>query len=575
MSQNKTDILERALQRQKNARKEAEKILEHKSLELYNTSQELKSVNERLSNLLKEKTSQLKGIFNNINDPYLVIDLKGNVLKMNKFSKDFFGYNLKNEKINAANLIFKEDHYHAYKSFTELIKKGHFLDYSSRIVTKNNEIKWVNINASIIYDKFNKPIAAQGIIKDITIEREKKLILDLINNTAKSILGKEDIYEIAAEISVTIANYLETKDCAVYLLNYDTNVLDQIAKFNGILTVDKAINKKISFPLNKGIIGDVAKTGRSEIVNDTDKDTRYFLDDEKRLSEITVPIISDGKVIAVIDAEHKHKNYFTKQHIKTLENLASLVSVQLKSAINLREIKKVELKNIELLSKLAKSNEALNEYAHIVSHDLKSPLRSIAALTTWIKTDNQDKFDETSLQNFDDIEFTLETMETLITDILRYSSLDAGSEEINEVDLDILVKDLNHVLYIPENITINVLKKLPIVQGDKIKYQQIFQNLIGNAIKFNDKEKGIINIDVENQNSFYKFSISDNGIGIEKKYFDKIFKIFQSLKVAKNSSGIGLSIVKKIVNIYKGKIWLISEINKGTTFYFTIKKNLL
>jgi len=575
MSQNNTDILQRALERQKNARKEAERILEHKSLELYNTSQELKSVNEKLSNLLKEKTSQLKGIFNNINDPYLVIDLKGNVLKMNKFSQDFFGYNLKTEKINAADLIFKEDHAYAYKSFTELMKKGHFLDYSSRIITKNNDLKWVNINASIIYDKFSKPIGAQGIIKDITVEREKMLILDLINNTAKSILGKEDIYEIAAEISVTIANYLETKDCVVYLINYDTNFLDQIAKFNGTLTVDKAINKKISFPLNKGIIGDVARSGKSEIVNDTSKDERYFSDGEKRFSEITVPIISDGKVIAVIDAEHSHKNYFTKQHINTLENLASLVSVQLKSAINLREIKKVESKNKELLSKLAKSNEELNEYAHIVSHDLKSPLRSIAALTTWIKTDNYNKFDEISLQNFDAIELTLENMENLISDILRYASTSDVAEKTKKVDLNILIKDLHQILSIPENVSINIVNKLPVIEGDKTKFQQIFQNLIGNAIKFNDKEKGIITIDVENHKSFYKFSVSDNGIGIEKKYFDKIFKIFQSLKVEKNSSGIGLSIVKKIVHIYKGEIWLESQLNKGTTFYFTIKKNLI
>ena len=575
MSQNKVDILERALERQKNARKEAEKILEHKSLELYNTSIELKQVNEKLELLLKEKTSLLKGIFRNINDAYLIIDLKGNVLKMNKKAQDLFGYNLKNESFNTAKLFLKEDYFHANTSFNELIDNGHFLNYASRVITKNNEVKWVNINASIIYDKFDKPVAAQGIIKDVTFEREKKRILDLVNETAKSILGKEDIFEIATEISKTIANYLETDDCVIYLLNYEKKVLEQIARFNNNAHITLEEHQKVSFPFNKGVIGDVAKTGKSEIINDTSKDKRYMLDDDLRLSEITVPIISDGEVIAIIDSEYKHKNYFTNKHVKTLENIASLVAVQLKSAINLREIKKVQLKNKELLAKLAKSNEELNEYAHIVSHDLKSPLRSIAALTTWIKTDNLDKFDTTSLQNFEAIEFTLETMETLISDILRYSSLDSVSEEILEVDLDILVKDLNHILYIPENITINVLNKLPIVQGDKIKYQQIFQNLIGNAIKFNDKEKGTINIDVEDQNSFYKFSVSDNGIGIEKKYFDKIFKIFQSLKVAQNSTGIGLSIVKKIVDIYKGEIWLESEINKGTTFYFTIKKNFL
>ena len=575
MSQNKTEILKRALEHQKKARKEAEKILEHKSLELYNTSQELKKNNENLENLLKEKTSLLKGIFRNINDAYIIIDLKGNVLKMNKKAQDLFGYNLKNENLNTAKLFFKEDYSYAYSSFKELINNGHFLDYASRIITKNNEVKWVNVNASIIYDKFNKPAAAQGIVKDVTQEIEKKRILDLINKTAKSILGKEDIFEIATEISKTIANYLETDYCVVYLLNKEKNVLDQIAIFSSNAANSKEAHHKISFPLDEGIIGKVAKSGKSEVVNHTSKDNRHMLNDDFRLSEITVPIISDGEVIAVIESGYKHKNYFTKKHIKTLENIASLVAVQLKSAINLREIKKVQLKNKELLAKLAKRNEELNEYAHIVSHDLKSPLRSIAALTTWIKTDNHDKFDAISLQNFDAIEFTLETMEALISDILRYSSLDPVSKEIEEVDLDILVKNLNNILYIPENITINILNKLPIVQGDKIKYQQIFQNLIGNAIKFNDKEKGVINIDVENQNSFYKFSVSDNGIGIEKKYYDKIFKIFQSLKVTKNSTGIGLSIVKKIVDIYKGEIWLESELNKGTTFYFTIKKNLL
>ncbi len=163
-------------------------------------------------------------------------------------------------------------------------------------------------------------------------------------------------------------------------------------------------------------------------------------------------------------------------------------------------------------------------------------------------------------------------MENLISDILKYLSLDAVVSEEEEVNLNFLVKKVIHVLYVPDTISINILNSLPTVKGDKIKFNQLFQNLIDNAIKFSNKEKGFINIDVEDCNSFYKFSIEDNGIGIEKRYFDTIFKIFQSLKIEKNSSGIGLSVVKKIVNIYKGEVWLESEIEKGTTFYFTIKK---
>jgi PAS domain S-box-containing protein len=572
MGQNKVDILERALLRQRSSRKQAEKILEEKSLELFFASQELNEVNLKLETLLYEKTSQLKGVFENINDAYVVMDINGNVLKINDVAENLFGYNLKNEKLNVVNLLHNEDYSYAMKSYSELKTNGSFLDFTARIITKSKEIKWVQINASIIYDTTNKAIAAQGIVRDITLEREKKSTLDLINDTAKSILGKESINEIAWLITTSVANYLETYDCVMYLFDKETNKFEQIAAFDNKLNSNKDIINKITLNIGEGIVGDVAKTGKSEIIKDTSIDVRYIVDDEVRLSEITVPIISDGTVIGIIDAEHTKKNYFKKEHLNTLESIANLVAMQLKSAINIRERKVAETINAELLKKLEKSNKELQEYAHIVSHDLKSPLRSIAALTSWIKIDNIAAFDKESLENFQDIDLTLETMENLISDILKYSSLDANISEDKPVDLDSLIKNLIHVLYVPENISVNILNKLPLIKGDKTKFQQLFQNLIGNAIKFNNKENGIINIDVEDFNSFYKFSIKDNGIGIQKRHFENIFKIFQSLKKAKNSSGIGLSIVKKIVDIYKGEVWLESEIEIGTTFYFTIKK---
>ena len=127
-------------------------------------------------------------------------------------------------------------------------------------------------------------------------------------------------------------------------------------------------------------------------------------------------------------------------------------------------------------------------------------------------------------------------------------------------------------MHIPEHIKIEVKKPLPNVIGDSTMLQQVFQNLIGNAIRYNDKEHGIIEIDYSDKNSFYQFSVKDNGMGIDKKYHDKIFKIFHSLNKSKESTGIGLSIVKKIIDTHNGKIWLDSSLGKSTTFYFTIKK---
>ena len=214
----------------------------------------------------------------------------------------------------------------------------------------------------------------------------------------------------------------------------------------------------------------------------------------------------------------------------------------------------------------------MQEYAHVVSHDLKTPLRSIDALVSWIKTDNKDNFDTITLQNLELIEITLETMEQLISNVLEYSSAGFNTEKISEIDLNLILEDVKKILYIPKNTTINILKKLPILKGEKTKFQQLFLNLISNAIKFGNNENNIIEIDVIEKEKFYQFSINDNGIGIDKKFHDRIFKVFHFLNKSDKSTGIGLSIVKKIVNLYHGDIWIESELGKGTIFYFTIKK---
>ena len=565
MSKEKENILNRALTRQKQARLKAERILEDKSLELYKTSVELKKVNDQLESLLGEKNSQLEGVFENINDAYLIMDLEGNVIKMNDVAISFFGYHLEQEVLNVLDLIYKEDFKYAMQSFNTLRDKGRFADYNARIVTKNQTIKWVNINASIILDKKNNPIAAQGIIRDITAQREKQYVLDLINDTAKSILGKEDVTEISLEITNKITNYLKTDNCIIYLLDTEKNFLEPVAAYTTKLedTLEK-------IAIGRGTIGKIASTGISKIISDTSLEQSGSKNN--RHSELLVPIISDSQIIGVINASHSDRNYFKKEHIKTIESIANLVAMQLKSALNLRERKKVEKNNIDLLQKLAKSNEELKEYAHIVSHDLKSPLRSVYALTSWIKQDNLEHFDENSLQNFADIEVTLQKMEALISGVLKFSSFNSNRDEDELIDLDDLVREIIQILYNPNKVKISIDTKLPVLKVDKIKFQQLFQNLIANAVKFNDKKDGFVSIQVEDLKSYYKFSIKDNGIGIEQRNFDKIFKIFQSLKKSENSTGLGLSIVKKIIDIYKGEIWLASELGKGTTFYFTLKK---
>ncbi|TWO32709.1 GHKL domain-containing protein [Seonamhaeicola sediminis] len=237
-----------------------------------------------------------------------------------------------------------------------------------------------------------------------------------------------------------------------------------------------------------------------------------------------------------------------------------------------KEIVKMNKQREKLLEELGHQNQELSDYAHMVSHDLKSPLRSIDALTAWISEDYKDKLDENGRESLILIRNNVEKMDTLISGILDYSTINKNQTDVYEVDIDKLVDNITSTMLVPQYITIVKKDKLPVVKGDKFRLQQLFQNLIDNAIKYNDEPQGSIEIGVEDDNSFWKFFVKDNGKGIEKAYFDKIFKTFQKLENNPESSGIGLSIVKKIVTLYGGKIWVESEIGKGTTFHFTLKK---
>lgn len=236
-----------------------------------------------------------------------------------------------------------------------------------------------------------------------------------------------------------------------------------------------------------------------------------------------------------------------------------------------KEIIEINKQKESLLSELAHQNNELNDYAHMVSHDLKSPLRSIDTLTAWFNEDYKGIIDESGQETLKLIRNNVEKMDTLISGILEYSTIGKNKVDRYNVNLNTLIDELLQTLKIPKHIQITKAE-LPIVKGDKYRLQQLFQNLICNAVAYNNKDQGTVEIGVSDSANFWEFYIKDNGKGIDEVYFEKIFKTFTKLENTKESRGIGLSIVKKIVELYGGKIWLTSEINKGTTFYFTLKK---
>ena len=244
-------------------------------------------------------------------------------------------------------------------------------------------------------------------------------------------------------------------------------------------------------------------------------------------------------------------------------NLAEYISEQAEELIRVNENQEL------LLQELALQNQELNDYAHIVSHDLKSPLRSIEALISWLQEDYEEALGDDGKEQIKLIVSHLEKMDALISGILSYSSIDKDLRKEREIDLNVLLDEVVNLQAVPSNVEV-IIKKLPTIVADKVKIQQLFQNLVGNAIANMDKPEGKVTISCEIVARAPRFKIADNGKGINKAYFEKIFQIFQKLDSNTSGTGIGLSIVKKIISFYGGKIWLESEEGVGTTFYFTL-----
>lgn len=239
---------------------------------------------------------------------------------------------------------------------------------------------------------------------------------------------------------------------------------------------------------------------------------------------------------------------------------------------DITERKYDEEQKAKLLRDLQNINKELNDFAYIVSHDLKAPLRAIGTLVNWLAEDYGDKLGDDGKELLQMLLGRTKRMHDLIEGVLRYSRIGRAAEEVGPVDLDKVLPEIVDSIAPPKHVHVKIHHPLPMIQGESTKIQQVFQNLISNAVKFMNKPNGVVEVGCTRENGYWKFSVADNGPGIERRHFQKIFQIFQTLSPRDDyeSTGIGLTIVKKIVETYGGRVWVESEVGAGTTFYFTL-----
>lgn len=227
----------------------------------------------------------------------------------------------------------------------------------------------------------------------------------------------------------------------------------------------------------------------------------------------------------------------------------------------------------ERTSELESVNRELNDFAHIVSHDLKAPLSALQSIADLFTDECSDRLDEEGRELLGMLTKCTIRMQKLIDGILQYSKAGRIGEDRIEVDLNRLVKEVLEMLGPPGGIEITI-GKLPVILCEKTRIQQVFQNLLSNAVKYQDKPDGKITISSEELGHRWKFTISDNGRGIPAPDLEKIFQLFVALDRPANgtSTGVGLAVVKKIIEMYGGRVHVESQVGVGSAFSFTLPK---
>ncbi|MCZ8196966.1 MAG: PAS domain S-box protein [Flavobacterium sp.] len=486
------------------------------------------SLKKRYDESLQIEKEKYRSIIANMNLGLIEVNKNDEITLVNQSFCDISGYT-EDELIGkkASKLLLTQESQELVKSKENIRNKGVTDSYKVKVKDKEGRKRHWLISGAPNFDENGKVIGSIGIHLDITEQKEQEEQLYLLSLIADKNINAVIIADADGKIEWANKSFIDMSGYSM-----------------------------------EEIIGQ--KPGHLLQGEETNPETVSYMKD--RISK-GLPFKCE-----VINYSRQGEKYWVSVQGQALYNKKGEIVKFFAIEENVTKKKELEQQREFLVDSLAKSNKELEDYAAIVSHDLKSPLRSIHSLISWIKEDNDKQLNEQTTQYLSMIENKVEKMDHLIEGILTYAKIDKVDVTLEKVNTQEVIQNIINIIHIPNHISVSITTDLPVIDADKFRVQQLFQNIIGNAVNYIDKPIGTVEVSCIEEPKNFIFSIKDNGPGIAKENQEKIFKIFQSLEKSDKSTGLGLSIVKKIIDTYNGEIWIESEVGQGTTFFIKLNK---
>lgn len=402
-----------------------------------------------------------------------------------------------------------------------------------RIKQKDGCYKWVEDRCTIIWNALGNVDSFQGMVVNINEQKEAEMALQ------KSEIRFQSLVSNSTDI--------------LTLMDSDGRIMYESPSFFR------------QFGYNQSdVIGKIA----FEFVHPDDVQS-IILTFSKTVEE------ENSNSTTVFRFKHKDGHYITLEGVGNNLLHDSNINAIVVNSRDITERMEAELKLQNYASNLEKINKELDQFAYIVSHDLKAPLRAINNLGIWIEEDLQGIAGEDVLKNLGLMRGRIHRMEDLINGILQYSRAGRVNNPTEKINIKTFVEDVIQNLGPKPEFKFEVDQNLPEIETERIVVDQVFSNYISNALKYNNNPEPVVKINYQESASHHIFSVNDNGQGIPEQFHEKVFVIFQTLqaKDKTDSTGVGLAIVKKLIEEKGGKVWLESQEGQGTTFFFSLPKS--